>query len=323
MLSGSYEHFCNEDSAPTPTPTPTPTPKFCEPKSSKECNVLNGRGKQICTDDGSAWGACLVESCDSAYVKSGNTCILGTCANGALNYPTCNTCSNGQYYNGSICTAQVCVPYRAKDCYVENGTGLKSCNYLGSGWGLCEVTSCYSGFKKNGYKCEEITCSNGTINYPSCNACVSGKYFDGSSCQYQICKPLSEESCSITNGYGRRTCNAEGSSRGDCKVTSCVSGYQIYNNECKKCSNGTINYPTCTDCGEGKYYTGSTCKSYLCTPNSTASCSIYSGSSVVGEGQMKCNDTGTAWGTCLATKCYKAGQVPNGPYCSSSGDYRN
>jgi hypothetical protein len=88
------------------------------------------------------------------YNTTLQTCIAKTCSNGATNYPTCNSCAAGQYYNGTSCVAQACTPNKvdATGCTTANGSGSRTCNANGSGYGACTY-SCNSGYTWNGTQC--------------------------------------------------------------------------------------------------------------------------------------------------------------------------
>jgi hypothetical protein len=85
------------------------------------------------------------------------TCIPKTCSNGATNYPTCNTCAAGKYFNGISCVAQTCTPNQVDTtgCATANGSGSRTCSANGSGYGACTY-SCKSGFTWNGTQCAPI-----------------------------------------------------------------------------------------------------------------------------------------------------------------------
>ncbi len=116
---------------------------------------------------------------------------------------------------------RICTPNASgsKSCSIDNGSGEQArvCASDGSVWGSyeeCTVTSCNSGYHKDG------------------NVCV----IDSST---QVCAPDSTESkeCAINNGIGTQTraCATDGSLWSDyegCKVTSCSTGYHKVENTC-------------------------------------------------------------------------------------------
>lgn len=59
-------------------------------------------------------GACSF-TCNSGSwgVPSSDTCVVGSCANGANNYPTCNTCAPGSDYVGGACHAELTITVSA------------------------------------------------------------------------------------------------------------------------------------------------------------------------------------------------------------------
>ena len=51
-------------------------------------------------------------------------------------------------------------------------------------------------------------------------------------CVANICTPNSSQACSITNGAGVQTCNAQGSAFGSCNVANCNTGFTQSGNTC-------------------------------------------------------------------------------------------
>lgn len=101
-----------------------------------------------------------------------------SCANGATNYGSCNTCASGQSLVSNVCVA---------NC--GNGaTNPTACNVCPSNQtyssGTC-YNSCTNG-ASNPPSCNNNVCSNGATNYPACNVCPSGQTYSGGSC-YNNC----------------------------------------------------------------------------------------------------------------------------------------
>lgn len=107
------------------TPTACTAPDLvCTPNLSSGCTIANGSGNQVCNGSGTGYGACTLNTCNSGYYASGNTCL-----------------------------AQVCTPGSARSCSVTNGAGTETCNNLGSRYQNCTLTSCDAGFTVSGNTC--------------------------------------------------------------------------------------------------------------------------------------------------------------------------
>lgn len=92
-----------------------------------------------------------VLSGSSSYASAAcsvGTCQPQVCTNGGTNYPACNQCLAGYYYNGSQCVPQVCTPNSTRSCQdfpnagIHPGTGAQTCNAQGSAWGACSRLTC-------------------------------------------------------------------------------------------------------------------------------------------------------------------------------------
>jgi hypothetical protein len=117
----------------------------CTGSTTQSCYIPNGTGQQSRTCNNgvwSSWSSCIVDSCNTGYNISGNTCVPLTCV-------------------GSTTQA----------CYVQNGVGSqnRTCtNGVWSSWSTCTVTSCNTGYYISGNSCLQNTpaptCTDGIKN---------------------------------------------------------------------------------------------------------------------------------------------------------------
>jgi hypothetical protein len=250
----------------------------CSPNSTISCTENNGLGTKTCSNDGSAYGTCAINSCNSGFNK---TAVPGPeftyCANenqnceflGTVNvrygvgtvYDTKSVsngvaCNNTEFSDLSsgmtkhcdiqgsfVCEAQLCPPNSIDNCSVNNGVGTKTCNTTGTAYGSCQLTAC-----NNGY------------------------YNNAGSCAVQSCAPNSIANCTENHLLGSKTCDSQGSAYG-----SCVTG---------------------TTCDSGYNYSGGVCQANICTPSSTSGCSVANGTGV-----HTCDPQGSAYGSCTTTSC--------------------
>ena len=136
--------------------------------------------------------------CGSA-TGSGSTTApeLGLCSFGVHSQPVATgglwrwDCT-GHYSQPTACTtpAWICQPNLVSPCSVSGGSGTKTCNGSGTGYGTCTVTACDSGFNL-----------------------VNGQ------CVPQVCQPGTTRSCTANGGTGTQTCDNLGTAWGSCNVT--------------------------------------------------------------------------------------------------------
>lgn len=196
------------------------TPVLCTPGGASPCDVSNGVGVKICNLDGKTYGACQLQSCLSGFYVSNGQCVAQVCSPNSisncttvsgLGQKTCNSsgsgygacavvlCQNGSTpdVNGN-CPAMLCTPGASKNCEVSNGVGSQVCSENGLSWAGCTVSTCNSGYLKDGNVCRTAT----------------------------VCSPGSIMSCTAPNGVGQTTCGTDGLKWSNCQTVSCNSGYE-------------------------------------------------------------------------------------------------
>ena len=307
--------------------------QVCTPNSKQSCSLLNFVGTETCDASGSSYSSCDISSskvCTSGYYLNLGSCVAQKCTPGSSStclaaegtgihscnstgsdFGTCTLtqCNPGYHLTNNTCVANVCTPGAKNSCVVNNLIGTQSCDSIGSSLGSCVTTG-------------STTCS-------------SGYYYSNGSCLKDVCSPNSTTSCSVLNGSGQKSCDATGSSYGSCVLTSCNSGFYQSGSTClaQVCSpqsvqacavNNLVGKQTCnttgsgfgacvttgsTTCSAGYYYSNGACIKEVCSPNSTASCSVLNG-----KGVETCNSTGSGYGTCTLASC-NSGFYQSGSSC--------
>lgn len=96
----------------------------CQPKINGVCNpgeisdcipdlFSNGiSGNKVCLEDGSGYGACLINACKEGYVLENFMCITS------------------------------CTPGSTQECKISHGQGIQTCSQNGKSWSECTVASC-------------------------------------------------------------------------------------------------------------------------------------------------------------------------------------
>jgi len=190
--NGHPENVLLPSSTPVPDPTSPPpsppnpvlpVPQVCTPQAIRECTIAHGQGRQTCNAQGTAWGNCQVESCNTGYSFNGSNCVPSNCSNGATNPPSCNSCASGQYFDGSRCLSQACSPDSVRSCSMPNGQGQQTCNAQGTAWSSCQVTTCNDGYQPQGNQCVQVRCTNNATNFPACNQCASDRIWVDDGCR--------------------------------------------------------------------------------------------------------------------------------------------
>ena len=169
--------------------------------NTKSCSVSNWYGRQ--SWNGSYWGSCYAESCNSGYYLSWGSCIRN------YNY---DSCGSNQHWENGYCTSNT------KSCSVSNWYGRQTWN--GSYWGSCYVESCNSGYYLSWGSCIRNNSSSNNSN----DACSTWEHLENGSCV------SNSRSCSVSNGAGKQTWL--GTYWGVCYTQSCNSGYYIFANAC-------------------------------------------------------------------------------------------
>lgn len=238
----------------------------CIPGSQTACTVSNGSGIKYCDQNGS-YGPCQLQSCASGFVMVGGQCLPKICTPGST-----VTCSNGPAYGVRICLGdgtqysdcvynscqngyalkgQTCVdvapprivfssiptdPTNGKTAslifsVIDNESGVKTttCALDGANFAPCQSPITLNGLT-NGPHAFTVTATDNAGN----SATQTAKWSN------LICSPVgSQASCSIPNGTGAKTCQADGT-YSSCAPTSCDSGYKLVNGSCVsvKCDPG-------------------------------------------------------------------------------------
>ncbi len=164
--------------------------------NTRSCSVSNWYGRQ--TWNGSYWGSCYAESCNSGYYLSWGSCVRN-------NYS--DSCSSNQHWENWYCVSNT------RSCSVSNWYGRQTWN--GSYWGSCYAESCNSGYYLSWGSCVRNNYSD---------SCSSNQHWENWYCVSNT------RSCSVSNWYGRQTWN--GSYWGSCYAESCNSGYYLSWNSC-------------------------------------------------------------------------------------------
>lgn len=212
----------------------------CAANSVAGCSVLNGAGTKTCNSPKLGFDQCIANQCDTGYTLSNGACVPAGCSPGtvsctsnslglALNGPavkTCQssgsygecqlagtTCNSGYYFSSasSQCVEVACSQGSQMACPVSNGTGVKTCNAIGSGYDSCVVASCNINFHKD----------------QTSGLCVAN-----------FCQQNSTQTCSTNSvganlhGTGSKTCNSDGNAFGACVLSSCDEDYILQNGSC-------------------------------------------------------------------------------------------
>jgi hypothetical protein len=144
--------------------------------------------------DGYRYGACAVSTCQSGYLRTGNSCAPQACVPGAA--------------TASVsCTAEI--PFSA------SATKSKTCNSIGDDfdYGPCSLAACQSGYVMQSGACVP-------------QACTPGQSYGAVSCV--------DQSPYATAATRTQSCDALGTAYvyGPCTVTSCQIGSFSHGNYC-------------------------------------------------------------------------------------------
>ena len=215
--------------------------------------------------------------CESGYSLINNKCKLDSCSPGQyFNGSACSVCPEGKYSAGGSATS--CTPCAAGT--YASGTGNASCQTcspqtFAAGTGNSVCTPCpagkYSAAGASACSSCPGTCTSCT-NASSCTACVSQYHISGGAstgtcvgnCENVTCisgakKVVSDKSC---------CCVMETASIANCATqsgstcTKCNSGYYLSDNTCKSCpSNASCSGTSSFSCNSGYYKNGTVCSS--------------------------------------------------------------
>lgn len=254
--------------------------QLCSPNSTTECIETNGSGLKTCSSTGSNYGTCIISRCNAGFTFQNNTCVpqicdpnsntsciinhkngLKTCSANGLSESSCIanspiSCESSFYLSNGECLPTICSPNSTTSCLITNGSGIKTCNSIGSAFGSCGANSCNPGyFLENGLCASQVcspntttqcvinhingvkTCNTQGSNYSACitgSTCESGYFYSNGSCLAQTCTPGINTACVSNHILGSKTCNSQGSDFGYCQLTPhCESGYSYVNNSCQ------------------------------------------------------------------------------------------
>lgn len=251
----------DQETPETPeTPVPEASRNICHPFETRLCSIENGVGEQKCSASGEEWSECLVQSCNNGFTRQGEKCVVSPCGNGAVNPPSCNQCASQNILVNGQCVAQVCSPGSLRNCSIQNGVGQQECNSSGTGYGVCALVQCNTGYVKSGNTCilnpqvcspgsnrtcaiqngvGQQTCNGSGTGYGACNVvqCNAGYTANNNTCVQvvqKVCTPNSTQSCQVPNGTGQQICNSQGSGYGSCSTIGCNTGYSSVNGTCVK-----------------------------------------------------------------------------------------
>jgi hypothetical protein len=208
-------------------------PNACTPNAVVPCSEGAGSGLRTCNSAGSAFGACVLDSCQSGYLLQNSVCVAQVCTPGqetvcefdhgsgvrvcnagGMDYGACHLvdCEPGYNVENRSCIQQGCSPGSPIQCHESSGSGVKYCFQNGRGYGSCALDQCDQGFVlKHGLCIDEDSCESGEV-----------------------------VTCRGSNGDGVRTCNNQLKKIGPCIMTKCDSGWDLVDQgsspACKKIS---------------------------------------------------------------------------------------
>ncbi len=306
MYNGVFTTECSCPAGTTFTSTPNPTFPLapyltCTPNV---CTGTDPANATMCTGDSSGLSANTAKTvatacgtpkceftCNSGFVKSGNTCVPAVCTGSdpanatmcsgdntglsadtaktvaaACGVPKCEfTCNSGYLISGNTCV-QSCPAGQ-----VWNGSACVSACPAGQTWnGSACVSSCPTGQVWNGSACV-LTCPEGqTWNGSACVAmCTSGQVWDGTACvtpQFSCTGSIPSNSALCASDNLGLTSDTPRTLAASCGAPKCEylcnGGYVKSGNTCvATCPSGEIwNGSTCvTSCPTGQTWNGTSC----------------------------------------------------------------
>jgi hypothetical protein len=265
-------------------------------------------------------GSC-VWSCNSGYVKSGNTCVTS-----GYNYGTTgqcgasiNSCVSGTFYDTTDYGN-----YAYWNCTGSNGNAV-SCSAFNSGY---NTNNCTVGQYWTGNMCLACTSKPSYAYYTNtgtCDwSCDSGYYRSGNTCVSNFnnttCSTGQYRSGNVCYSCGTAPWNAYYTTTGSCDWT-CNSGFYRSGNTCVSNFNNTT-------CSTGQYLSGNTCYSCGTAPwnayyTTTGSCDWTCNSGFYRSGNTcvsNFNNTTCSTGQYLSgNTCYSCGTAPWNAYYTTTG----
>lgn len=251
---------------------------------------------------------------DGSLADDYSKCPAGTCANGAIDYPTCQVqkkCVNGAINYPTCTTCQS----GYEPFYPDGTTGVcttagASCSPSVNDKMLC-VAACdvYSQRSTSTGSCVLKPCNNGALTPPYCRDCPTGKDLWNGKCvdscpnnMYRTDAGCVAYQCSngATDFPNCVRCPTGKYFQTDGSCRACDAGYSWNGSNCVKnaCANDAINYPDCKLCITGMEYVSAldSCK-YPCSNGyrrntSTGSCDLIN---------TQCNNNALDYPNC--TQC--------------------
>lgn len=181
----------------------------------RSCDIENGEGSQSWLAN--SYGECEPTSCSSGYQITNNSCTAICSEDEVYHDGQCkpliadcneNGKSGSKVWEGS----EYGQCHTAKDCTVDNGTGIQDWLASSQSYDSCKVVSCNNGYKQDGQSCVD--------------RCQSNEIFNG-----KKCLPLTR-SCSIAGGKGEQKWHHRRKRYKRCRVVSCDDGFQRRGNSC-------------------------------------------------------------------------------------------
>lgn len=196
----------------------------CAPGVSVSCPVANGSGAMVCKADGSAYGTCGVATCNSGYVKSGDSCVP-------------MTCDAGYVFENGVCVDKtkpvITVTARPQDGTSTSGQIVFAVSDVGSG---VKTVTCQLDGRTYTPCTSPVNLTNLLVGYHEFEIYALDNAGNRASTHIQWnignCTPGSKVTCDISNGQGQKSCNSDGLSFGSCAPVSCDSGYRLDNGAC-------------------------------------------------------------------------------------------
>ncbi len=239
-------------------------------------------------------------TCNTGYVKSGNSCVEATCSTGySAAYQSVTDCgtsgSNGWTYSSSgYSGTKKCGKCEKKVCRSPYVTGVASCGTTGSsGWTVgsatcwngdtpyytCTAKTCDATYQTSAASCGSAGTKGWTLGSPTCTAgdtvkykctpksCPSGCYTSAPAAS--TCKTAMSYSSTTGVSYSASTTSYSGNSTCYCCTCSCSSTTYKWNSSNK----GTCGAVSGTLCCNGNY---SSCTNNCASVSIPTNATVYS-----------------------------------------------
>eukprot|EP01062_Namystynia_karyoxenos_P018281 TRINITY_DN16794_c0_g2_i1.p1 TRINITY_DN16794_c0_g2~~TRINITY_DN16794_c0_g2_i1.p1 ORF type:complete len:2177 (+),score=202.36 TRINITY_DN16794_c0_g2_i1:55-6531(+) len=167
--------------------------------------------------------------CDACSARFDGYPGCASCAQRHVGYPTCELCDTAAHCKGHATAVDSNQARTACVCACRN-------KWAGAACEICEVR--YDSGKDCG------SCAQGYINYGACAQCTSAAHCNGHASGVDSDTTRKKCVCQCAARFTGSTCEA------------CTPQYADWDNDCKKCAQGYIVYPTCTKCDSGVHCSG-------------------------------------------------------------------